>query len=258
MIRTIRATLRSESGKERANNEDNVSFNYKAMPCNIPSFKSTALEFRTMWNCIPFGVFDGMGGLRDGEVASLLAAERFTQYAKGLHFRSLNSNGPEILSRCLIKVNLDICERSRKLGYQIGTTAATAVFIQKNVLVSNVGDSPIYLFRNFRLRRLSEEHSDRELIRKLGICTTPSLTQHLGISPEKMEIEPYASTMRSFLGDRFLLCTDGLSSFVSEEQISAICKENKDLDDCADSLLHTALTNGSKDNITLILCDVTE
>ena len=252
-MRKIRAVCCSHTGNVRPQNEDNFTFCRDMLRTESPQ-KEEAVLAASGTNAA-FGVFDGLGGLKESERASARAAETFRALMK--KGGSARCSG-EYLRACCMEINAGVCALSDELGHATGTTGVLLFLNRKSYAVANVGDSPAYLYRNCHLRRIFQEHSDRQLIEQLGIRKTPSLTQHLGLRPEKMELDPFSAEDCSYLGDRFVLCTDGLNSVVPEEKIEAICHDHKDTADCVATLIKAALNAGGPDNITVIVCDVVE
>ena len=83
------------------------------------------------------------------------------------------------------------------------------------------------------------------------------LTQHLGIDPEDMLIEPYIAKGELKKGDMYLLCSDGLTDMLSNFEISCPMHDSKRVDECAGQLIQAALEKGGRDNITVIVCRIT-
>ena len=81
----------------------------------------------------------------------------------------------------------------------------------------------------------------------------PYLTQYLGIDPDEMMIEPYIKSYYLQEGDTFLICSDGVTDMVEEQEICRILAHNEDVGDCVDLLIQAALDGGGKDNITAIV-----
>ena len=253
-MRRIRAVCCSHSGTVCRNNEDNFLFFRDVIRSELyqnVSDVGTALGSRAS-----FGVFDGLGGLQEGERASLCAAEAFRMWIRKNH-PGLQCSGAT-LRRCCVEINQDVCALAKAAGHPTGTTGVLLLLHRKQYAAANVGDSPAYLYRDCHLRSISQEHSDRQLLAKLNIRKKPSLAQFLGIPPETMEMEPFSIDGRSFLGDRFLLCSDGLSAVVPEAQIERLCHDCKDTAACAEALMHAALEAGGPDNITVIVCDIVQ
>ncbi|MFB0921822.1 MAG: protein phosphatase 2C domain-containing protein [Oscillospiraceae bacterium] len=250
----IQASCCFNQGNVRGNNEDNFAFDGKLLPLNDRQEGRLSLK-KPLWaRHVSMGVFDGMGGLHNGEDASRLAAKKFVHRMRYSVF--LPGDGTDCLRHACYAMNETVCDFSERCKQAAGTTAVLLLFSKGVVAMSNVGDSRAYLFREGSLQQLSEEHSDKALLEQLGGDRSPSLWQYIGLSRHIMPIEPYSTTIRYQRGDRYLLCSDGLTGMVQDKQIAELCGQSGSADDCANRLVECALLNGGKDNITVIVCDI--
>ena len=240
----------SNIGKIRTNNEDNIYFNGRKMPMyndGIKDILQTEIE-TNLPSC--FAVFDGMGGESKGEKASFYASEEFEKENKNILYKM-----PEqfLLEACY-KMNQRICKEQENEKCYMGTTVATIYFYMNNAYICNVGDSRIYVVTNGILTKLSEDHVMEADLSKEN--SKPPLTQNLGIPEEEMKIEPYITKYKCNSGDKFLICSDGLTDMVSEQEILSILNKEKTTKQLVEELLEKALENGGKDNTTIIVCEV--
>lgn len=198
---------------------------------------------------IHFGTFDGMGGEAQGELAAYIAASEL---------RNAATFSPEVeMTDVLQLANSKICNeaRHRNCGV-IGTTAAILSFDSTSACATNVGDSKIYRFRNGNLSQVSTDHTDKALLARYGIQTRkPRLTQHLGVDPAEMILEPSVWKDAISPNDCFLICSDGLSDMLSEQEISSLLTITSPVS-CVDNLINRALHNGGRDNVTVIVIRV--
>ena len=139
----------------------------------------------------------------------------------------------------------------QKLVECVGTTAAMIMFGEKDIYACNIGDSKIYHYDNKKLTQISKDHvvdifKDRK----------PPLSQFLGIPEIEFMIEPYITHGLYNNDDYYLICSDGLTDMLTEDEIKNILSKNKDVRLCVDILLENALANGGIDNITIILCQI--
>lgn len=207
-----------------------------------------------------FGVADGMGGHQGGEVASAMAVELAARHATE---RSLDS-----LMDAARKANRAIFEKAgsdREL-HGMGTTLVALQVVDgaegDEIAWINVGDSRIYLMRDDDLRQLSHDHSlvedlvrDGRLSRE-DAASHPQrniLTRALGID---VDVKVDGSTLMPLLGDRYLLCSDGLFNEVPLDQIASVLRRLENPDDAASELVRLANENGGRDNITVVVVDV--
>lgn len=143
--------------------------------------------------------------------------------------------------------------KTEVLTKRMGTTVVGLYFISSCVYVYNVGDSRAYLFRNRGLTQLSKDHVLRNPVKQKSKAP---LTQHLGIDPEYMLVEPYITKHKLNRGDRYLLCSDGITDMINDDEISDIMQSGETEEKCVDQLLRTALAHGGRDNITAIVCEI--
>ncbi len=235
-------------GKVREKNEDNFYFFHHVLKEN-ETFKN---EGAYTDHPLLFGVFDGMGGLSYGEQASFICADVCCHY--DLHEQFLKD---DMIAICHI-ANAQVNIKKRRLMTEMGSTASMLTFFRNDVFLCNIGDSPIFLMRSHHLRRISKEHTEKDLYEKLygpyHQKTKFRLTQNIGLSDADMHIQPYTDQIKLQDGDIYLISSDGLTDMVNEEDIE------KELD-CFDNqtihrLLKRALDRGGNDNITIILMKV--
>ena len=123
--------------------------------------------------------------------------------------------------------------------------------------IANIGDSRVYGFRNGRINQLSSDHTDEVLMKEQGITgRKPHLTQYLGIDPDELCLEPFIKSYRYEEGDRFLICSDGVTDMVDENLITEIVNRSSTPEIAVQRLIKEAKNNGGKDNITAIVCFV--
>lgn len=202
-----------------------------------------------------FAVADGMGGHRGGEVASSTAVEAV---------RAALATGAAI-DGAIRAANLAI--RDRAFGDPevagMGTTFTAVVPLEgPSVLVGHVGDSRAYLIHEGMIRRLTRDHSLVEDLVREGQLTEEQAESHpqrsiitraLGIEPD-VDVDLYTVTVAA--GDRILICSDGLSDMLSDQEIVAAA--HGDGRSAANRLVDAANEAGGTDNITVVVLDVTE
>ena len=181
-----------------------------------------------------------------GEIASLIAAKEAAKFRLG------DDCAADLRAYCQ-QANTAICRYADEHGVgSMGTTAAMLVFDREKIVLCNIGDSKIFRCDGARLEQISYDH-----VAIAAYGRKPPLMQNLGIPPEEMTIDPYVSEGPYQHGDRYLICSDGLTDMVSETEIGDVLMRYT-LDEAAERLLQRALEEGGKDNITLILIDVSE
>jgi protein phosphatase len=204
-----------------------------------------------------FAVADGMGGHAAGEVASRLALE-------SLEAAPLASDsGPKAIRRALGEANRVIFEQSSGEGPSrgMGTTCVLLVLTDGAAHVGHVGDSRFYLLRSDSLTQLTRDHTvvadmvDKGLMTDEQAMTDSSrgyLTRALGGAAA---VEPDVQTVPIQPKDRFLLCSDGLTTMVADEEIRLILTREADPQRAAEALVAAANEAGGEDNITALVVD---
>ncbi len=255
MYRIIASCI-SHRGRVRENNEDNLYFDGKYLEEKHLGLERAVTIHRDTGQLQTFAVFDGMGGEKDGEVASYLAAVHLRQELN--HLPGWQKTPRDFLADVCRKVNQAICDEARNRKAEgMGTTAAILCFQEEEMTVCNLGDSPVFLLREGEMLPLHEEHTNRHFLEEQGITgRKPSLTQCLGIAPEEMAIHPYIHEDDLKEGDQYLICSDGLTDMVPKEEIMEILQDNLTPGECVEKLQERALEQGGKDNITVILCRI--
>lgn len=254
----IRASAISHVGKVRQKNEDNFFFNEFLRDEEI---LLKPYNFKSKTDIPVFmGVFDGMGGITAGDKASFIAAKCTQDITYTLY-------DPDEIENTM----LEICKQANEktcdmmltsIKGRMGTTASMLCFFEDRYHLCNIGDSPIFHFSDNKLSEISTAHTEKEnYIRLYGADSIPKnkkfrLTQHIGIFPDELQIEPYITNGVIRSGDRFIICSDGLTDMVSEEQIASILMMRYSNSKTIQVLLDYALKNGGRDNITIICADI--
>lgn len=245
-------------GKIRKNNEDNFYFNQITLPEeNLGMENILYAEYDLTEESGIFGVFDGMGGEADGQIASYLSAGILKEKSELLLSSpmKINKNYEDIIQ----KMNETVCRDAERRFNRMGCTASILMFAGKKAYLCNVGDSPIFRLRGYSLEQISQDHTDADMLKKQGITNRkPHLTQCIGISPEEMQIQPYLFEEKICIGDRYLICSDGLTDMVKKEEINKTLKEVSDVKECVECLVQKALDGGGRDNITAVVIQVEE
>ena len=246
-------------GSVRSNNEDNYYVNGKFKKNNnIPTEGYTDTNVRDAYI---YAVCDGMGGEYFGEIASMIAVAVLAEYQD----TDIRYSVMDYIDR----TNNIICgEIEKHNGVRSGTTLALLYIYGNKALSINIGDSRVYLLRKKDLYLLSEDHTEAQRMVDMGVITDEEaknhklknrLTQHLGIFPNEMTIEPYVSEeIKIKKGDVFLVCSDGLTDMVSDDEIRAILSQKyEDTVGIAKKLSAAADAYGGRDNTTVVVIRAT-
>ncbi len=232
MLVAVETIAKTDTGRQRRDNEDSM---FARSPV--------------------FVVADGMGGAQAGEVASQIATEAFRQ---GLP----DAGAPEDrLADRAREANRRIYELSRAQHERagMGTTLTAAYLDDAQVAIAHVGDSRAYLFRDGSLTRLTQDHSLVDELVRRGKLTEEQAAEHpqrsiitraLGPEPT-VDVDTWTYPARA--GDVVLLCSDGLTSMISEERVAEILASARRLEQAAGELIAEANDAGGRDNITVVL-----
>ncbi len=242
----MRVIGKTDIGKNRAENQDDFRSGY------LP----------------PGGAFgivcDGMGGAQHGRLASQLACDSMeAQFLKLLG----GSHEPEevqaLMSEAVQKANADLFAQSGYGELVMGTTTVCAIIKEDVLHICHVGDSRAYLLRNGKLSQLTKDHSVVQELQDAGVLTQQEAKTH----PEKnvitraLGVESKVKTSysrRPFLqGDLILLCSDGLTNMVPDEQMQNILLTT-DFFEMTNILVQEALEAGGTDNITALILEKRE
>ncbi len=232
MLRVDDQAFRTDTGRQRSENEDSF---YVRSPI--------------------FVVADGMGGAQAGEVASKAAADAFD--------RDLPDGPPErVLKETIEAANREIHDLARsdpsRAGMGTTITAAIVNAESEEVGIGHVGDSRAYRLRGGKLEQLTRDHSLVEEMRRKGQITDAQAEDHpqrsiitRALGPEP-EVEVDVQTVPAAPGDVFLLCSDGLTTMVDEERISAVLTRAASMKEAVRALVDAANKAGGRDNITAL------
>jgi PPM family protein phosphatase len=223
---------RTDVGRQRSANEDDLVL--------APPF---------------FAVADGMGGAKAGEVASAMATEVFEGE------RESDEAAEAQLARILREANRRIYDLASadESHRGMGTTLTAAKVTADEVSLGHVGDSRAYRMRDGELEQLTKDHSLVAELERSGQITAEAAEHHpqrsiitraLGPEPD-VEVDTY--TLQGRDGDLFLLCSDGLTGMVTDEEVGTILRSAESLDAAADALVRAANQSGGRDNITVVL-----
>jgi PPM family protein phosphatase len=232
MLKVAEEAHKTDTGRQRQANEDSY---YAKAPL--------------------FAVADGMGGAQAGEVASRIAAGAFEHGARD-DDASAEGQLEEIAQKANRQIHRLAQEDSSRAG--MGTTLTAAMLRDDEVALGHVGDSRAYLLRDGELKRLTKDHSLVEELRRQGRLTEEQAEEHpqRSIITRALGPEPSVNvdtmTFPARDGDVFLLCSDGLTTMVSDDQIRDILVNSRSLRSAVNKLVDAANRGGGRDNITAV------
>ena len=205
-----------------------------------------------------FAVADGMGGHAAGEVASEIAVRVLSELAP-------EHPDVEALGRAIEEANRAVIQAAREgRGRQgMGTTMTAAMLEGERLVIAQVGDSRAYLLHQGKLQQLTRDHSLMADMIEAGQLTPEEarthpqrsvITRALG---SDAHLHPDIYEINVETGDRLLICSDGLSGMIFDDQIENTLRRVQDPQRCASQLVNEAIAAGGHDNVTVIVADVT-
>ncbi len=249
----------SHSGKVRNENEDNYNLNGRSTADG--ELRKGSAYIQNLNEPFFMAACDGMGGENYGELASGLAVTTVTRHASNIF-----ESGEEFsaaISNCLNDCNARICEEMKARSKRLGTTLAALFAVEGRCICTNIGDTRIYHYSKGILEQMSIDHTHAQTIVDSGqvpmdriknIPEANRLTRHLGVFADEAVLSPNIFVMDDIdNGDIILMCSDGLTDMVSDEDITHILSISESSQDAASRLIRLALENGGKDNITVLV-----
>lgn len=260
----------SHAGRVRQNNEDHYlairfSRSCETVLTNLPPEHNPARVDEIGYVMI---VADGIGGTPGGEVASRMVISAAVSLALATPdwvFSAAESEVQERLRRMAnrfqnIQQTLRTQARHEPGLRQMGTTLSVAFSFGANLILGYVGNSRIYLFRDGHLHQLSHDHTVVQSMVDSGQLTPEQAAKHprrhvlaRSFYAGTDVLEPDFQLTTLVTGDQLLVCTDGLTEMVRDDDIGSILKHASSADESCRNLVHAALSNGGKDNVTVVL-----
>lgn len=260
---------RTHPGKVRPNNEDNFLAirRYRGRAIVATSLPRELLETADD-EAYAFAVADGMGGKKFGEIASLLAMRTGFELGGAEIKWPMKMNereASELRQKAetlygLINEALRAEVRESPVLAGMGTTLTIAYSTGPELFVAHAGDSRAYLYRGGVLKRLTRDHNLAQHLIDAGAAEPGSrealrvghvLTSYLGGPDESLAID--VDHERLAEGDRLLLCTDGLTDMVGDDEIARVLADQPVADGACQLLIERALEHGGKDNVTVLV-----
>jgi protein phosphatase len=197
-----------------------------------------------------FAVADGMGGHAAGEVASATVIESLRAHDTDVGAGALL----EVLGHAVTKANVEVARRAAEdpARFGMGTTLTAMLWSGDTAALAHIGDSRAFRLRDGQLRRITEDHVLGNLVSNAGPLA-PVLSRYLDGRPDR---SPDLGLRELRSGDRYLICSDGLSPVVSVETIGAVLTAAADPADAVRHLVALADEAGGPDNVSVIVIDV--
>lgn len=257
----IEGAVVSHEGKLRAGNEDNYFLN-GLFRDDIGKNRSQEI-FKGGGKQFVFSVCDGMGGEEYGEIASLCSVRAMDIFLKE---KWSNQTIDEFIKLAGKNMKKQLGEQETRQS----ATTVTVLFLEKSMAyVANLGDSRIYLFRDGKLRQLSKDHTQAQLLVENGLLKEDEarnhrdghiLTRYLGMDLEPVASDFYCLDLPLQCSDIFLLCSDGLTDMVADEEMKRCLEKWKEgeAERLAGELCSLALSAGGADNITCLVVKINQ
>lgn len=239
----MKAYAKTDIGSKRSMNQDYMYCNTEP----VGSFQNLLI------------VADGMGGHRAGDYASRLCVETMVQSLE----KSAHKTPVSLFEETVTAANKAVFEESAShVEYEgMGTTVVACTLEENTLYIANIGDSRLYLIRD-GIEQITDDHSLVEEMVKQGNITESEarihpqkniITRALGIN-EEVQADFFEIDVEQ--GDVIMLCSDGLSNMIEDEDMEYIVKNSDTLQTAAESLVARANENGGNDNITVVLAEV--
>ena len=208
-----------------------------------------------------FIVADGMGGHRAGEVASRVAVETISEHFHSVPLPRKPSKIEQDMKEALQRANEEIFNRSYLLDdlRGMGTTVVVALIYSEKIYLAHAGDSRAYLLRQGNLQQLTEDHSvTSRMVREGNLTREEAKDHHLHSAlyralGQDVTLEVDTNTYDYQAGDTLILCSDGLTDMIEDDEIMDVLYTFASPQQACDQLISRANTKGGRDNITVII-----
>jgi protein phosphatase len=246
----INLGFKTDVGRFRKNNEDYIKY---FIPTDENELKQNG--------CL-FIVADGVGGAAKGEIASHFAGDTVIYE----YYNNTELPPAERLTRAMQKASREIYEHSQENGNftRMATTMVAALILQNNLIVAHVGDSRLYLIREGKIKQLTRDHSVvAEMVRNGAMTEEEARTSKAknrlsrSIGGEADVHVDVSNPVPLDLGDRILLCSDGLTRYLDGEDLKAAAQKG-DVETLTKDMVKFANEHGGVDNISVILLEIVE
>jgi serine/threonine protein phosphatase PrpC len=264
----VRSFGLTDCGKKRDRNEDQflIATLVKALQVQNTSLPQPKLQQSSDQGHL-FMVADGMGGHAGGDQASALVIDsvetfilqgfKWFEHLKGQEENEVLADFQSALAQANARILTEAAERPRLHG--MGSTLTLAYSVGEDLFVAHVGDSRCYLYRNGIVHQLTSDHTLVEEMLRRGIITAEEAEEHsmrhvitnvVGGNTQDVKVELHK--LRLTAGDGILLCSDGLTNAVTDEEISSVLQADTDPERICQQLVSRANEAGGPDNITVI------
>ena len=251
----IRASICYDMGSIRKNNEDAYYFNGEyakfSKMANGASLTTEVKAADSLW-----AVCDGMGGQSNGERASYTAVSGMQDLQDHLHGRDFETT----IQSWVHQANRAVNEQAAGGGSTLAMIYCTDQYLQ----TAHIGDSRIYRYHEGELIRVTRDHSKVEMLLETKMITPEEainhpqknvITRYLGMNSEYICDATVGKKIPYCNGDRYLICSDGITDMMRDEEIAAVLAENLSVSDCAERIKEKVFEAGARDNMTVIVLE---
>ena len=206
-------------------------------------------------------VADGMGGMAAGDLASSVVITRLAELDHDVPAPQMIAAMDDTVAAANQELHAGVTANPELRG--MGTTLTALLISGRTIAMVHIGDSRAYLLREGRLRQVTKDHTYVQMLVDEGAITAEEASHHphRSLVTQVLQgepIEPNYSVREAVPGDRYLLCSDGLSNVVSMATMGDVLRDYRDQEECAERLIDLALRAGGPDNITVIVADICE
>ena len=228
----------------------------------VRDMNEDSFAYELVGNCLCMAVADGVGGEACGEIASKIAVEAVMQnFKENLPFVKDREGLPTYLKTVFNQANIKILKNCLENRERMGmcTTLTVALLKGTELTLAHIGDTRGYLLHGSELIKLTEDHNEAGRLVKKGLLTEDEAKYHPGRSRlfkvlgENQYLNPDIYSYNISYGDCVFLCSDGLYSFMSNEQFKACAAERNNPESICRKLIAQALEGQSTDNITVTI-----
>ncbi|MFF5173083.1 PP2C family protein-serine/threonine phosphatase [Micromonospora sp. NPDC000089] len=208
-------------------------------------------------------VADGMGGMAAGDLASRLTIDAVAPLDVETPEDALVAALQGGIELATERIRQAVAEDAERQG--MGTTLTALLFSRTGscLALAHVGDSRAYLFREGTLKQVTRDDTFVQMLVDQGLISAEEAVSHprravVTQALQGDEVSPAYATMVPWAGDRWLLCSDGLSNVVRADTLAEVLRETPDPEACARRLIDLALRAGGPDNVTVVIADIVE
>ncbi len=257
-VMKVTLSARTDTGRVRGHNEDAyIALDLARDDVQVGNGELVQLEVGPPGVLV--GVSDGMGGAQAGEIASAMVVQSLDQSLRA----DTDSSPDDILKTAVERANREVHEAAREPGKTgMGATLTAVLLRGVSAHIASVGDSRAYLLREGRLRQMTRDQSYVQVLLDAGLIQEKDAAQSafssiiLQSMGQKDDVQVALGRLELRRGDRLLICSDGVTGHLEDEDLAEILKSRATLDVITQKLVDLANERGGTDNITAVVVDI--